>query len=247
MPVTGAPKLNPGRAAQPESGYRSRFSHASETAQPGYYEVMLDDYGIRAQLTATERTGVHRYTYPAGEKPRLVLDLIHGIYNYDGKTLWASLRVENDTLLTGYRITNGWARVNYTYFAISLSLPVTHYGYEEKETPKYAGFWRKFPTEDFPEIGGRKIVAFFEFDRAPSPVLEVRVALSAVSTEGALRNLQAEAAGKPFEQIRAEALRKWTAEMERIDIRGADDNLKTMFYTSLYHTLIHPSLYMDVD
>jgi predicted alpha-1,2-mannosidase len=247
MPVTGTPKMNPGTADQPETGYRSRFSHATETTQPGYYEVVLDDYRIKAQLTATERVGVHRYTYPAGEKQQLILDLIHGIYNYDGKTLWANLRVENDTLLTGYRITNGWARVNYTYFAISFSSPVTHYRYEEKETPKYAGFWRKFPTEDFPEIGGRKIVACFEFDRPESAVLEVRVALSAVGTDGALRNLQAESAGKSFDQIRAEALQKWDREMARIDIQGAPDDKKTMFYTSLYHTLIHPSLYMDVD
>jgi predicted alpha-1,2-mannosidase len=247
MPITGTPKLNPGTADRPETGYRSRFSHATETAQPGYYEVVLDDYRIKAQLTATERVGVHRYTYPAGEKQQLILDLIHGIYNYDGKTLWANLRIENDTLLTGYRITNGWARVNYTYFAISFSSPVTHYWYEEKEKPKYAGFWRKFPTEDFPEIGGRKIVACFEFDPPESSVLEVRVALSAVGTDGALCNLKAESAGKSFDQIRAEALQKWEHEMARIDIQGAPDDKKSMFYTSLYHTLINPSLYMDVD
>jgi predicted alpha-1,2-mannosidase len=247
MPIIGTPKLNSGTADQPEAGYRSRFSHTTETAQPGYYEVMLDDYRIKAQLTATERVGVHRYTYPAGEKQQLILDLIHGIYNYDGKTLWANLRVENDTLLTGYRITNGWARVNYTYFAISFSSPVTHYWYEEKEKPKYAGFWRKFSTEDFPEIGGRKIVACFEFDPPASSVLEVRVALSAVGTDGALRNLEAESAGKSFDLIRAEALQKWEYEMARIDIQGVPDDKKTMFYTSLYHTLINPSLYMDTD
>jgi predicted alpha-1,2-mannosidase len=246
MPVTGTPKLNPGTAEHPETGYRSRFSHDTETARPGYYEVLLDDYQIRAQLTATERVGVHRYTYPAHEKKQLVLDLVHGIYNYDGKVLWANLRVENDTLLTGYRITNGWARVNYTYFAIALSSPVTHYGYEEMETPKYAGFWRKFAKTDFPEMGGRKVVAFFEFDRAASPALEVRIALSAVSAAGAVRNLQAEAAGKSFEQIRDEAARKWEKEIECIDIQG-DEEKKTLFYTSLYHTLINPSVYMDVD
>jgi predicted alpha-1,2-mannosidase len=215
-------------------------------AQPGYYEVVLDDYRIKAQLTATERAGIHRYTYPANEKKQLLLDLIHGIYNYDGKVLWANLRVENDTLLTGYRITNGWARVNYTYFAISFSCPITHYGYEEKETPKYNGGWIKFSRLDFPEIGGRKIVAFFEFDRSTSPVLEMRVALSGVSTAGAIRNLQAETSGKSFEQIRAEALQKWEKEMDCIDVQGEEDR-KTMFYTSLYHTLINPSVYMDVD
>ena len=117
MPVTGELKLRPRTAADPDAGYRSRYSHESEVARPGYYETFLEDYDIRAQLTATPRTGVHKYTYPEGAtEQRVILDLIHGIYNYDGKVLWAQIRVENDTLLTGYRITNGWARTNYTYF-----------------------------------------------------------------------------------------------------------------------------------
>ncbi|MBR6559901.1 MAG: glycoside hydrolase family 92 protein, partial [Alistipes sp.] len=118
MPTTGELKLNPGTADNPDAGYRSRFTHESEKATPGYYEVMLDDYKVKAQLTATPRVGVHRYTFPKDEQGRIILDLNHGIYNYDGKTLWASIRVENDHLITGYRITNGWARTNYTYFAI---------------------------------------------------------------------------------------------------------------------------------
>ena len=133
MPAVGELKLNPGRADYPDEGYRSRFSHATEKAAPGYYEVMLDDYGIKAQLTATQRVGIHKYTFPKGKDGHLILDLVHGIYNYDGKVLWANLRVENDTLLTGYRITNGWARTNYTYFAISLSQPIREYGYKDKE------------------------------------------------------------------------------------------------------------------
>lgn len=116
-------------------------------AAPGYYEVMLDDYGIKAQLTATQRVGIHKYTFPKGKDGHLILDLVHGIYNYDGKVLWANLRVENDTLLTGYRITNGWARTNYTYFAISLSQPIREYGYKDKEKVRYNGFWRRFNME----------------------------------------------------------------------------------------------------
>ncbi|MDR1746650.1 MAG: GH92 family glycosyl hydrolase [Tannerella sp.] len=244
MPVTGEPKLNPGVASHPETGYRSRFSHDTEKASPGYYEVTLSDYQVKVGLTATERVGVHRYTYPAGERRKLILDLSHGIYNYDGKTLWANVRVENDTLLTGYRITNGWARVNYTFFAITFSSPIRSYGFVDGQKPDYEGFWRKFPKENFPEMGGRKVVARFEFD--PSETLEVRVALSAVGTEGALKNLLAETAGKTFEQIRQETAEKWANEAARIEIEG-DEEKKTMFYTSLYHTLINPSVYMDVD
>lgn len=247
VPVTGALKFNPGTADNPGSGYRSRFSHDTEVARPGYYEVVLDDYKVKAQLTATERVGVHKYTYPENEEQKLLLDLTHGIYNYDGKVLWASLRVENDTLLTGYRITNGWARENYTYFAISLSKPIKNYGYVDREKPKYMGFWRKFDLlNNFPEIGGRKIVAHFEFDSDASKPLILKVALSGVSTEGALKNLNAETKGKSFEQIVAEASTKWSKELDIIDVAGANDK-KTMFYTSLYHTMINPSVYMDVD
>lgn len=165
MPATGQLKLNPGRAGTPDEGYRSRFSHDTEVARPGYYEVELADYGIKAQLTATQRVGIHKYTFPDNADGHIILDLIHGIYNYDGKTLWANLRVENDTLLTGYRITNGWARTNYTYFAISLSQPIKDYGYTDKGKALYKGFWRRFNTDrNFPEMTGRKLVAYFNFD-----------------------------------------------------------------------------------
>ena len=247
MPTTGDLKLNPGRADSPDEGYRSRFSHATEKATPGYYEVTLDDYGIKARLTATPRTGVHKYTFPKGSDGHLILDLDHGIYNYDGKTLWTNLRVENDTLLTGYRITNGWARTNYTYFAITLSKPITDYGYKDREKVKYTGFWRRFKMDkNFPEITGRKIVAYFNFDTANDPDLTVKVALSPVSTEGALRNLQAETGGKGFDEIAEATARRWTDELQLFDVEGSGDQ-KAMFYTSLYHTMINPSIYMDTD
>ena len=107
MPTTGELKLNPGTKENPDSGYRSRFSHQREKSVPGYYEVELDDYNVKVQLTATQRVGVHKYTFPKDGQGRIILDLNHGIYNYDGKVLWASIRVESRTLITGYRITNG--------------------------------------------------------------------------------------------------------------------------------------------
>lgn len=245
MPYSGQLHLNPGTADNPDGGYRSRFSHDTEKSRPGYYEVVLSDYDIKAQLTATQRVGVHRYLFPATENAKFVMDLNHGIYNYDGKTLWASIRVENDTLLTGYRITNGWSRTNYTYFAISLSRPLKNYGYEDLQKTQYNGFWRKFPiNRNFPEMAGRKVVSYFEFEG--SEPLEIKVALSATSTEGALRNLHAEASGLTFEQIAAKADADWNRELSSIKVEGTDDE-KTMFYTSYYHTMINPSVYMDVD
>lgn len=247
MPTTGTLQLNPGTATEPDKGYRSRYSHDTEIATPGYYEVMLDDYKIKAQLTATERVGVHKYTYPKGEKCRIILDLIHGIYNYEGKTLWTNLRVENDTLLTGYRITNGWARTNYTYFAISFSKPIVDYGYVDKGVSKYNGFWRKFDMKhNFPEITGREIVTYLNFDLSVDPVLEVKVAISGVSTEGALKSLQAEAAHLSFDEVAAKAKERWNKELGVIEVKGSKDQC-AMFYTSLYHTMINPSVYMDVD
>ena len=247
MPTTGVLKLHAGTEDNPDSGYRSRFSHNTEKAMPGYYEVMLDDYNIKAQLTTTQRVGVHKYTFPKVDNGRIVLDLNHGIYNYDGKTLWASIRVENDKLITGYRITNGWARTNYTYFAISFSQPIKNYGYQDFGPIHYKGGWRKFPVNNnFPEMAGRKIVSFFEFNTETHPELTVKVALSATSTEGAVKNLMAEAATKDFETIAREASENWNKQLASIEVEGTEDQ-KAMVYTSYYHTLINPSIYMDVD
>ncbi len=247
MPQTGKLKLNPGTANNPDAGYRSRYSHDTEKASVGYYEVTLSDYNVRAQLTTTQRVGVHRYTFPNVSEARLIIDLMHGIYNYDGKVLWSSLRVENDTLLTGYRITNGWSRANYTYFAISLSKPIKTYGYRDMKELKYRGFWRKFDTyHNFPEIAGQNVVTYFNFDNTDRQPITVKVALSAVSTEGALKNLKAEASGLTFEQVRKSNEALWEKELSCINVEGTEDQ-KAMIYTSLYHTLINPSIYMDVD
>ena len=247
MPATGDVKYNPGTALDPDSGYRSRFSHDSEKSSPGYYEVTLQDYGIRARLTATPRVGVHNYTFPEGSDGHVLIDLQHGIYNYDGKTLWAELRVENDTLLTGYRITNGWARTNYTYFAVTFSQPITEYGWKDLAKVDYNGGWGKVSQyRNFPEMAGRKVVAWFRFATSRDPELTMKVGISAVSAEGALANLRAEAAGKTFDMIASETAGAWEKELSCIDIEGTDEQ-KVMFYTSLYHTMINPSVYQDVD
>ena len=247
MPQTGRLLLNPGTSDSPDNGYRQRFSHDTEKAEAGYYEVTLED-GVHAQLTATKRVGVHKYTFPQrADAQRIILDLLHGLYNYDGKVLWSTLRVENDTLLTGYRITDGWARSNYTYFAISFSKPVQDYGYVDRKPENYNGFWRKFDRyHNFPDIAGRSVVAYFNFDKETSSDLVIKVALSAVSTEGAKKNLAAEAGGTSFEAICQQTRDAWEKELAVIDCQGTEDQ-KAMLYTSLYHTMINPSVYMDVD
>ncbi len=246
MPQTGALQLNPGTKDDPDGGYRQRFSHTTEQAVPGYYAVTLADSGVRARLTATPRTGIHQYTFPDGSNQRLILDLLHGLYNYDGKVLWSSIRVVNDTLITGSRLTDGWARFNQTYFAISFSKPIVNYGYADRKAPDYRGFWRKFDLHhNFPDIAGRHITAYFEFDGA-NPDLTVKVALSAVSAEGALKNLAAEAAGQSFDQLYAATAAAWERELGVLECEGTEDQ-KASLYTAFYHTLINPSVYMDVD
>ena len=246
MPTTGALKLNPGTADNPDSGFRSRFSHNTESARPGLYEVTLDDYGIKARLTATTRVGVHEYTFPTTDG-QVILDLVHSIYDYDGKTLWAEVQVQDATHVTGYRITNGWARTNYTYFAIEFSQPIVEYGYVDRQKIDYKGGWSKFDnSRNFAAMAGRKVVAWFKFATSKNPVLTMKVALSATGTTGALKNLKAEAEGKTFDQIAAAAEKAWEKELSQIDIQGTEAE-KTMFYTSLYHTMINPSVYMDVD
>ncbi|MCH5718482.1 hypothetical protein [Niabella hibiscisoli] len=131
MPTTGQLQLNPGTADKPETGYRSRFSHSNEVAAPNYYKVKLDDHNILAEMTTTTRVGVHQYTFPKSDDAHIILDLMHGIYNYDDKNTWTFVRVENDTLITGYKQTHGWAKTRTVYFAMSFSKPIQSYGYAQ--------------------------------------------------------------------------------------------------------------------
>ncbi|GAP42209.1 alpha-1,2-mannosidase, putative [Lentimicrobium saccharophilum] len=247
IPTTGPLKLNPGTKDNPDSGYRSRFSHERESASPGYYSVMLDDYGILAELTTTERVGVHRYTSHNQDDINLILDMSAGIYNYPGKNTWQFIRVENDTLVTGYRQTRGWARTRTMYFAMAFSKPLVHYGHENGEEIIYRGFYRKFnEKEDFPEMAGKDITAWFRFRMQAGEQLTVRVALSPVSTAGALNNLQTEAPRPDFDLVRLQAHERWNEELSRIQVEGSL-KVKQNFYTSLYHTFLSPTIYMDVD
>lgn len=247
MPTVGKLMLNPGTADKPRSGYRSGYSHTTEVAKPGYYKVKLDDYNITAELTASVHTGFHKYTFPKTDNAHILFDLNYSIYNYDGKVLWSYARVENDTLVTGYRITRGWARTRYLYFAMVFSKPIKKYGFRNDEKLVYNGFWRKFnQTENFPEIAGKKVCAWFDFDTQSNDEVKIKFALSSVSTEGALKNLEAEIPHWDFEKTKSEASACWEKELDKIAITAPEDQ-KTSFYTSLYHTLLNPITYNDVD
>lgn len=249
MPATGKLQLNPGTADAPDKGYRSRFSHDNETASPGYYAVTLEDHNIRAELTATTRTGIHRYTFTEGGEAHIILDMMHGIYNYESKNVWTFLRVENDTLVTGYRQTNGWARTRTVYFAIAFSKPVESYGFVNFAPAQvYRGFWRRFDQRtNFPEAAGAKIRGHFDFTTVPGEQITVRVALSPVSTTGAVNNLITEAPSTDFEGAKEAARLAWEKELGRIRVKMMNSDQMVNFYTALYHTFLSPTVYTDTD
>ncbi|GAB4018389.1 GH92 family glycosyl hydrolase [Spirosoma koreense] len=248
MPTQGALQLNPGVASNPKSGYRSAFSHANEVAEAGYYKVRLDDHNILAELTASNRVGFHQYTFPKSDQSHIILDLAHGIYNYDDKVVWTYVRVVNDTLITGYRQTNGWARTRTVYFALSFSKPFKAYGQKSLDKPQvYKGFWRKFDqTRNFPELAGKRMRMYFDFDTQEGEKVKLKMAISPVSQENALANMQAEIPHWNFDQVKARAQADWNRELAKIQI-DASDNDKINFYTSLYHTFVNPTTYMDVN
>jgi predicted alpha-1,2-mannosidase len=248
MPTVGKLQLNPGTASHPGSGYRSAYSHKNEVAEPGYYKVKLDDDGIIAELTATTRVGFHQYTFPETDSAHIILDLIHGIYNYDDKDVWTFVRVENDTLVTGYRQTNGWARTRVEYFAMVFSKPFFQYGHKKYDRTVYRGFYRKFDeSKNFPEMAGKKIRAYFDFKMKEGEKLKIKFALSSVSTEGALRNLSAEIPGWDFEKVVKQNKDAWNKELNKIVVETIRPEDKVSFYTSLYHAFLSPTVYMDVD
>ena len=248
MPTVGKLQLNPGTADKPETGYRSRFSHNSEVAEAGYYKVKLDDYNILAEMTATTRVGVQRYTFPKSDQAHIILDLMAGIYNYDGKNVWTYVRVENGNTITGYRQTNGWARTRTVYFAMKFSKPFKSYGQKNFDGKQvYGGFWRKFDqTKNFPEIAGKNLKMYFDFDTQENEAIEVQLAISPVSQANALDNLKQEVGNLSFNQIKEKAQQDWNKELNRIVIKGSDTE-KTNFYTAMYHTFINPTIYMDAN
>lgn len=247
MPTVGAIQLNPGTADNPASGYRSSYRKESESATPGYYRVYLDDPDVLAELTATVRCGFHRYTFPDTDSAHIIIDLNHGIYNYPGKVRWAYIQVVNDSLITGYRITSGWARTRYIYFAMKFSKPFRSYGFQDEDPLSYKGFWRRFNQQkDFPEIAGRRLKAHFDFSTSAGEEILVKTGLSAVSMEGALKNLDREIPNWDFERILREANEAWGKQLQKINIDASEEK-KVIFYTALYHSLIHPSIYQDVD
>lgn len=246
MPVAGDEvALEPGDATKPGSGYRSRFDHIYEEAEPGYYSVRLTDARVLAEMTAGTRVGIHRYTFPNEEAAHLVLDLRSSLYDYPGKILWSSLRLHPDGTVTGARQTRGWAPDRHLYFAMRFSAPVRSHAFvNTEENVAYRGF--QGPGRDSDAVAqrqGRALVGRLDFGRLDAP-LEVRVAVSTVDEAGAIRNLESEPG--TFDAVRADTRGRWETALSAVEIDAPDDMRKNL-YTALYHSMIAPSIAGDAD
>jgi predicted alpha-1,2-mannosidase len=233
MPVTGDVTFNAGSPENTSTGYRSRFSHQNEEAHPGYYKVLLDDYHIGVELTATERTGFHRYTYPASEHSGIIIDLEHGIGD---RTLESGISLLNDTTIVGKRRSTGFVIDHTWYFYAVLSKPVE----------KITSFTDSL-ISDKTNLIGKNTKIFLQFKTKDNEQVKVKVALSTVSIDGAKRNMEKEIKDWNFDKIREEALTIWNDYLHKIEVSPQNDGQRVSFYTALYHTLLMPNLITDID
>lgn len=210
--------------ADGKKGYKAHFSHDNETAAPGYYSVLLDSINVKAEMTVSYRSGIHRYTFPEGQKQIIILDLEHRDMVLDAK-----LNLISDTEISGHRHSKAWADDQRLFFNLRFSKPYTQVTLLDNKTD------------------GKKIKAAFEFDASAGNVLEVKAAISAVDEEGAEKNLIAELNGKSFDDVHHEATAIWEKQLEKIVIETDNDEHKAVFYTALYRTMIAPNLFTDVD
>ncbi|MCE1197506.1 MAG: GH92 family glycosyl hydrolase [Marinilabiliales bacterium] len=240
MPAGGPLEWKPGSDDGKVKGFRSRFSHANEQAVPGYYSVVLDDYHIRAELTATEHCGLHRYTFADNQPYHLIIDLEHSLVKNSPyrsvKILSAQVRVVDNHTIEGYRIISGWAKLRKVYFRAEFSRPFAH-------SVSKAGN-DAFP--DNPVTNHPNLKIALQFPSGNNEPLLVRVGLSSVSAEGAAANLKAEMPDFDFGKVAAAASQAWNRELSCIDIQGTEKQ-KTIFYTGLYHLFIQPNNIADVS
>jgi len=240
MPGTGESKIVPGSRENPDEGYRSRFDHKDEHAEPGYYSVLLKDYGIHAELTATERTGLHRYTFPrdakAAKSAHIIVDLQHS-YG-PSNVISASLDSPAPDTLAGGRVTKSWGDGREAYFTMQFSQKPTRIIFYSDDAEVPAG------TEP---LTGKNLKCVAFFDLTHNPVIFVKTGISGVSAESAANNLKAELPGWDFERVRRSAREKWNNQLSRINITTKNETHRRIFYAALYHASIGPSLFDDAD
>jgi len=232
MPTTGEIKLERGSSNNTNSGYCSKFSHNNEFASPGYYSVTLDDYEIDVELTVTERTGFHKYTFPENEKSNIIIDLEHRDF-----VIESGIKIVSDTEIEGFRRSRQWAADQHIYFVANFSKPFNLRGIALNDT-----VW-----ENINEANGRSLKAFVQFNTSKNEDVMVKVGISAVSIEGARKNAESEISDWDFDKTKELADNKWENQLNKIRVSGGTKQEQSIFYTSLYHTSLSPNLYMDTD
>ena len=232
MPTVGEVYLNAMNGDQTDKGYASRFDHKNERARPGYYSIKLDDEDIFVELTTTKRVGFHRYHFPKTQRANVILDLQHR-----DKVLDSALRIVDGTHIEGFRRSAAWAKDQVVYFVAEFSKPMTSSGISNDAST----------LQKLSEARGNNLRAFFQFDATDRTPLQVKVAISSVSIEGARKNLAAELNHWDFEEVRTDATQAWNVELRKIEVSGGTEAQLKNFYTALYHAMIAPNLFMDAD
>ncbi|MDR3251286.1 MAG: GH92 family glycosyl hydrolase [Tannerella sp.] len=232
MPVAGDVKFGRGAPGEPESGMYSYFHRATEKARPGYYAVSLDRYGIDVELTATKRVGFHKYTFTKGSDARVIIDLQHGT-GWDAPVDGEIIQ-ENDTVISGFRHSSGWAKDQKIYFTATFSKPIK-------------GFKQEIIEQEARRVTRKAVHGIINFDASDETPLYAKVALSPVSVENAKMNMSAELPDWDFRRTITAADAAWNKELNKIDFETSSAGTKTIFYTAFYHTMIAPSEFCDVN
>jgi len=241
MPTTGKLKVEPGTKENPGEGYRSKFSHQEEKASPGYYSVILKDYRIKAELTVSERAGFHRYTFPKSDVSHILIDMEHGIGD---KCTDAQVKIVNNTEIEGHRASNGFVKKQNVYFCAKFSKPFNS-----------SGTWAKSNIKPgSKEESGTNIGAYIDYVTSENEVVEVKVGISYTSIAQARLNLDTEIPKWDFDRVKDDARMKWDKALEKIEVamdKGTDETYNKQklvtFYTALYHSLLFPATFGDVD
>ncbi len=232
MPVTGTVNVKRGQQDNISNAYASYFSHDNEAVKPGYYSVLLDKYDVKAELTATERVGVHRYTFPSGNDNHVIIDLKEGIGDKSYETY---LKQVDANTIVGYRFSKGWAKDQRIWFTLKSNQKIEKLDVYNNDT-----------LVGQSELKAQAVKGVISFAGNSQEVV-FKVGISPVSSENALANINAEAPEWDFNQIASLAEKKWDQELSKIKIETGDSTLKQIFYTAMFHSFIAPVLFNDAD
>jgi predicted alpha-1,2-mannosidase len=239
IPGTGKIHLDPGTSEHPESGYCSRYSHDKEWASPNYYAVNLTDYDIKAEMTSGLRSGMFRFTYPKTKDAFILIDMDHTLWQ---SCEWTNLRVLNDSTITGSKLIKGWGPERHIYFTVVFSKKLKSIRLFQDKKPVIYNTSRFRSSK---EAWGKKLMACILFDTDEGEAVEMKVAISAVSTNGSQLNLQ-ELNGLTFDELKKKGENLWEKELSKYTL-VADRKTKETFYTSAYHAALHPFIFQDAD